>query len=148
MMRYDIAYIPPPVAQAWPRSQKSRQNNDSTPTTCVDKAVHVRDTHDRKAHTRLNPYTEWWNPKATFQMLPVLIHCRGLQVPGKIEALSNLPPHLEHACPSGLVLEQVSREVEGITMLGMAQIHIKQTAWSCHVWYNLDMNRMHNHRHD
>ena len=37
---------PPPLAQARPRSQKSGQNNGSTPTPCLDKAVHARDTCD------------------------------------------------------------------------------------------------------
>ena len=39
-------YPPPPLAQARPRSQKSGQNGGSTPTPCLDKAVHVRDTCD------------------------------------------------------------------------------------------------------
>ena len=37
---------PPPLAQARPRSQKSGQNGGSTPTPCLDKAVHARDTCD------------------------------------------------------------------------------------------------------
>ena len=37
---------PPPLAQARPRSQKSGQNGGSTPTLCLDKAVHARDTCD------------------------------------------------------------------------------------------------------
>ena len=37
---------PPPLAQARPRSQKSGENGGSTPTPCLDKAVHVRDTCD------------------------------------------------------------------------------------------------------
>ena len=36
----------PPLAQARPRSQKSGQNGGSTPTPCLDKAVHARDTCD------------------------------------------------------------------------------------------------------
>ena len=64
--------VPPPLAQAQPRSQKSRQNNGSTPTPCLDRAMHARN----------------------IQILPVLIHCRGHQVPA-IEAPSNPPPHLE-----------------------------------------------------
>ena len=39
---------PPPLAQARPRSQKSGQNGGSTPTPCLDKAVHARDTCDSK----------------------------------------------------------------------------------------------------
>ena len=38
--------VPPPLAQARPRSQKSGQNGGSTPTPCLDKAVHARDTCD------------------------------------------------------------------------------------------------------
>ena len=37
---------PPPLAQARPRSQQSGQNGGSTPTPCLDKAVHARDTCD------------------------------------------------------------------------------------------------------
>ena len=37
---------PPPLAQARPRSQKSGQNGGSTPTPCLDKAVHARETCD------------------------------------------------------------------------------------------------------
>ena len=37
---------PTPLAQARPRSQKSGQNGGSTPTPCLDKAVHARDTCD------------------------------------------------------------------------------------------------------
>ena len=37
---------PPPLAQARPRSQQSGQNGSSTPTPCLDKAVHARDTCD------------------------------------------------------------------------------------------------------
>ena len=37
---------PPPLAQARPRSQKSGQNGGSTPTPCLDKAVHAHDTCD------------------------------------------------------------------------------------------------------
>ena len=33
---------PPPLAQARPRSQKSGQNGGSTPTPCLDKAVHAQ----------------------------------------------------------------------------------------------------------
>ena len=40
---------PPPLAQARPRSQKSGQNGGSTPTPCLDKAVHARDTCDSHA---------------------------------------------------------------------------------------------------
>ena len=39
---------PPPLAQAWPRSPKTRQNSGSTPTRCLDKAGLACDTHDRK----------------------------------------------------------------------------------------------------
>ena len=39
-------HTPPPLAQAWPRSQKSGQNGGSTPTPRLDKAVHARDTCD------------------------------------------------------------------------------------------------------
>ena len=39
---------PPPLAQARPQSQKSGQNGGSTPTPCLDKAVHARDTRDSK----------------------------------------------------------------------------------------------------
>ena len=39
-------HLPPPLAQARPRSQKSGQNGGSTPTPCLDNAVHVRDTCD------------------------------------------------------------------------------------------------------
>ena len=39
-------HIPPPLAQARPQSQKSGQNGGSTPTPCLDKAVHARDTCD------------------------------------------------------------------------------------------------------
>ena len=39
---------PPPLAQARPWSQKSGQNGGSTPTPCLDKAVHARDTRDSK----------------------------------------------------------------------------------------------------
>ena len=38
--------VPPPLAQARPRSQKSGQNGGSTPTPCLDKAVHAHDTCD------------------------------------------------------------------------------------------------------
>ena len=38
--------VPPPLAQARPRSQKSGENGGSTPTPCLDKAVHARDTCD------------------------------------------------------------------------------------------------------
>ena len=37
---------PPPLAQARPRSQKAGQNGGSTPTPCLNKAVHARDTCD------------------------------------------------------------------------------------------------------
>ena len=37
---------PPPLAQARPRSQKSGENGGSTPTPCLDKAVHACDTCD------------------------------------------------------------------------------------------------------
>ena len=41
--------VPPlPLAQARPRSQKSGQNGGSTPTPCLDKAVHARDTRGSK----------------------------------------------------------------------------------------------------
>ena len=40
----------PPLAQARPRSQKTRQNSGSTPTPCLDKTVPVCGTHDGK-HT-------------------------------------------------------------------------------------------------
>ena len=53
-----MLYIPPPLAQARPRSQKSGQNGGSTPTPCLDKAVHARDTCDSKAHAGLEPYTK------------------------------------------------------------------------------------------
>ena len=36
-----------PLAQAWPRSQKSRQNSGSTPTPCLDRPVLARDTHSK-----------------------------------------------------------------------------------------------------
>ena len=39
---------PLPLAQARSRSQKSGQNGGSTPTPCLDKAVHARDTRDSK----------------------------------------------------------------------------------------------------
>ena len=39
-------HTPPPLAQARPRSQKSDQNGGSTPTPCLEKAVHARDTCD------------------------------------------------------------------------------------------------------
>ena len=50
----DRVYVPPPppLAQARPRSQKSGQNGGSTPTPCLDKAVHARDTCD--SHARNN----------------------------------------------------------------------------------------------
>ena len=41
-----VPFNPPPLAQARPRSQKSGQNGGSTPTPCLDKAVHARDTCD------------------------------------------------------------------------------------------------------
>ena len=40
----------PPLAQARPRSQKTRQNSGSTPTPCLDKTVPACGTHDGK-HT-------------------------------------------------------------------------------------------------
>ena len=43
-----ILVHPPPLAQAQPRSQKSSQNGGSTPTPCLDKALHARDTRDSK----------------------------------------------------------------------------------------------------
>ena len=43
-----IGAINYPLAQARPRSQKSGQNGESTPTPCLDKAVHARDTRDNK----------------------------------------------------------------------------------------------------
>ena len=43
-----LRYPPPPLAQARPRSQKSGQNGGSTPTPCLDKVVHARDTRDSK----------------------------------------------------------------------------------------------------
>ena len=45
---YTIKLPRPPLAQARPRSQKSGQNGDSTPTLCLDKAVHACDTRDSK----------------------------------------------------------------------------------------------------
>ena len=42
----NAGHYPPPLAQARPRSQKSGQNGGSTPTPCLDKAVHARDTCD------------------------------------------------------------------------------------------------------
>ena len=39
-------YLPPPLAQARPRSQQSGQNGGPTPTPCLDKAMHARDTCD------------------------------------------------------------------------------------------------------
>ena len=68
-------------AQARLRSQKSRQNNCSTPNPCLDKALHARVTHNPKARAGLKPCTASYNAHATFQSLPVLIHCRGHQVP-------------------------------------------------------------------
>ena len=44
-----MGLYPPPLAQARPRSQKSGQNGGSTPTPCLDKAVHARDTCDSHA---------------------------------------------------------------------------------------------------
>ena len=41
-------FTPPPLAQARPQSQKSGQNAGSTPTLCLDKAMHARDTRDSK----------------------------------------------------------------------------------------------------
>ena len=41
---------PPPLAQARPRSQKTRQNSGSTPTPCLNKAVLACGTYDGK-HT-------------------------------------------------------------------------------------------------
>ena len=35
-----------------------------------------------------------------------------------------------------------------ITLLAMAEIHIRQTAWGGNVWYNVVTNIMHHHRHD
>jgi hypothetical protein len=40
--------VPPPLAQARPRSQKSGQNGGSTPTLCLDKTVHAHNTRDSK----------------------------------------------------------------------------------------------------
>ena len=40
---------PPPLAQARPQSQKSRQDSGSTLTPYLDKPVLARDTHDSKA---------------------------------------------------------------------------------------------------
>ena len=53
-----VQLTPIPPGQARPRSQKSRQENGSTPTPCLDKAVHARDTHKRKARAGLKPYTK------------------------------------------------------------------------------------------
>jgi len=46
----------PPLAQARPRSQKSRQNSGSTHTLCLDKPVLARDAHNSKAPVYLRPY--------------------------------------------------------------------------------------------
>ena len=44
-----LGKVPPlPLTQARPRSQKSGQNGGSTPTPCLDKAVHARDTRGSK----------------------------------------------------------------------------------------------------
>ena len=50
--------VPPPPAQARPRSQKSSQNGGSMPILCLDKAVHARDTRESTARTGLEPYTK------------------------------------------------------------------------------------------
>ena len=45
-----IAHPPPPLlVQARPQYEKSRQNNASMPTPCLDKPVLARDTHNSKA---------------------------------------------------------------------------------------------------
>ena len=54
----NVCLYPPPLAQARPRSQKSRQNDGSRPTPCLDKAVHAGDTCASKAHAGLEPYTK------------------------------------------------------------------------------------------
>ena len=46
---WKAAHVPPPLAQAQPRSKRSRQNCGSTPTPCFDKPMLARDTHDSKA---------------------------------------------------------------------------------------------------
>ena len=65
-----IPVTTPPLAQARPRSQKSGQNGSSTPTPCLDKAVHARDTCDSKARAGLEPhsYKVWYNAQATLQI--------------------------------------------------------------------------------
>ena len=52
-MRGNKRTYPPPLAQARPRSQKSGQNGGSTPTPCLDKAVHVRDTCDSQTRNNI-----------------------------------------------------------------------------------------------
>ena len=42
-------FVALPLAQARPRSQKSGQNGGSTPTPCLDKAVHARDICDSQS---------------------------------------------------------------------------------------------------
>ena len=98
---------PPPLAEARPRSEKSRQNNGSTPTPCLDKAMHACDTHNRKARAGLKPYTARYNTQATFQILPVLIHCRGHQVLWNRSPFepSTSSSTIGHACPSELVFQ-------------------------------------------
>ena len=50
-----------PLGQARPRSQKSGQNGGSTPTLCLDKAVHARDTRDRMEKYKSGKMEQWKN---------------------------------------------------------------------------------------
>ena len=96
---YDSGYgyhahnAPPPLGQARPRSEKSRQNNGSTPTLCLDKAMHARDTTTK--HTQASNLTQHGTThKQLSKYCLSLFTVRGIRCHG-IEALSDLPPHLE-----------------------------------------------------
>ena len=74
---------PPPPCKHGRGPKKSRKKNGSIPTPGSDNAVHARDTHHRKAHEGLKPYTARYNAQATEYCLSLFtvggIRCRRIE---------------------------------------------------------------------
>ena len=126
---------PPPLAQARPRSKKSGQNGGSTPTLCLDKAVHACDTRDSKARAGLEPYTkhgtmhkqpsncEWG--RALYQKR----HCAQSPSHSACTSMDVVVPMTRGtkivAGTCSPVLRTYVTAVPGITLLAMAGNHIR-----------------------